>query len=71
MSKVPRTNSRFGLQNLRKLQETELPFCGLDKTSSTECDWEGTEDDSIYTGVLDELPPYSRGMFSEVPYHKR
>ena len=32
--------------------------CGLDKSDPYECDWEGSEDDSIYTGVLDELPPW-------------
>ena len=60
------------IQNLLCLdQETELPFCGLDKTSSVECDWEGTQDDSIYTGVLDQLPPYSRNARGDVPYHNR
>ena len=32
--------------------------CGLDKSDPYECDWEGTEDDGVYTGVLDELPPW-------------
>ena len=53
------------------LQETELYACGLDKSSSTECAWEGTHDDSGYTGVLDSLPPYSRGNWPENPYRKR
>ena len=32
--------------------------CGLDKSDPYECDWEGAEDDGVYTGVLDELPPW-------------
>ena len=58
--------------NSKSFQETELYACGIDKSSSTECEWEGTQDDSIYTGVLDQLPPYSReNAWPEVPYHNR
>lgn len=38
---------------------TSKSNCGLDKSSSYSCDWEGTEDDSVFTGVTDDLPPCS------------
>ena len=31
--------------------------CKIFKSSRDDCPWEGTEDDSKYKGVLDNLPP--------------
>ena len=54
--------------SLIKIQSLLTPSypqnCGLDKSdpfggwTRGDCDWEGTEDDSDYTGVQEELPPY-------------
>ena len=32
--------------------------CGQLPKQSTNCDWEGTADENLYKGILDDLPPY-------------
>ena len=39
--------------------------CGIDKGEPTQCIWEGSEDDSQYKGILDELPPWTNDKNSD------